>query len=111
MASIRIVLISAAALLAAAIQAHPQGSTRTINLTAEQRHIVKEFVKEQNVAKADTAVPTSVGEVLPANVVTHSFPDDLGQKVPQLKAHAFIVKGEQVIVVNPRDRTVQEVID
>jgi hypothetical protein len=112
MASIRAALITVATLLAATAQSYAQGSTRTINLTAEQRHTVREIIlKEQNVAKADANVPTSVGDVLPANVITHSFPDELAEKVPQVKAHVFIVKGEQVVVVNPRDRTVQEVIE
>jgi hypothetical protein len=104
--------IAAAALLAAITGAHAQGSTRSINLTAEQRHIIKEIIlKEQNVAKADANVPTSVGAVLPAGVVTHSFPEELAEKVPQVKSHVYIVKDNEVIIVNPNDRTVQEVID
>lgn len=106
------VALAVAALLAVTPPVFGQGSTRTINLTAEQRHIVKEIIlKEQNVAKADANLATSVGDVLPANVITHSFPSDLGDKVPQVKSHVFVVKGNEVIIVNPRDRTVQEVID
>jgi hypothetical protein len=106
------VVFTVAALAAATLPVFGQGSTRTINLTAEQRHIIKEIVlKEQNVAKADASLSTSVGDVLPADVITHSFPEDLGEKVPQVKSHVFLVKGNEVIIVNPRDRTVQEVID
>ena len=106
------VSLAVGALLAVIPPAFGQGSTRTINLTAEQRHIVKEIIlKEQTVAKADASLSTAVGDVLPANVITHSFPADLGEKVPQVKSHVFLVKGNEVIIVNPRDRTVQEVID
>ena len=106
------VAIAVAALLAASLPVFGQGSTRTVNLTAEQRHIVKEIIlKEQNVAKADAKLSTSVGDVLPADVATHPFPDDLTEKVPQVKSHVFLVKENEVIIVDPRDRTVQEVID
>ena len=106
------VVFTVAALVAATLPVFGQGSTRTINLTAEQRHIIKEIIlKEQNIAKADAGLKTSVGDVLPADVITHSFPQDLGEKVPQVKSHVFLVRGNEVIIVDPRDRTVQEVID
>jgi hypothetical protein len=114
MTATRTAVASAVALLAAitAANAQGQGSTRSINLTAEQRHIIKEIIlKEQTVAKADASVPSSVGAVLPANVITHSFPPDLAERVPQVKSHVYIVKDNEVIVVNPQDRTVQEVIN
>jgi hypothetical protein len=105
-------LLAVAILLLVNTGVYAQGSTRTINLTAEQRHTVKEIIlKEQNVAKADAGLAISVGGVLPENVITHSFPEELAEKVPQIKAHVYIVKGDEVIIVNPRDRTVQEVID
>jgi hypothetical protein len=108
----RTVVFAMAALWLASAEVCAEGSTRTINLTAEQRHVVKEIIlKEENVAKADPNLSISVGGVLPASVVTHSFPDDLAEKIPQVKAHVYIVKGNEVIIVNPRDRTVQEVID
>jgi hypothetical protein len=106
------IAIVAAAMLAVTPPVFGQGFTRTINLTAEQRHIIKEIIlKEQNVAKADAGLSTAVGDVLPANVATHPFPADLGERVPQVKSHVFLVKGNEVIIVDPRDRTVQEVID
>jgi hypothetical protein len=102
----------AAAVLTVTSPVFGQGFTRTINLTAEQRHIIKEIVlKEQNVTKADANLPISVGDVLPANVATYPFPAELGERVPQVKSHVFLVRGNEVIVVDPRDRTVQEVID
>ena len=105
-------LVSAAALLAAITGAYAEGSTRSINLNAEQRHTIKEIIlKEQNAAKADANVPTSVGAVVPAGVTTHSFPEEVAEKVPQVKAHVYVVKDNEVIIVNPNDRTVQEVID
>jgi hypothetical protein len=104
-------LIMVAALVVTATHIYAQ-TTRTVNLTAEQRHTIKEIIlKEQNVAKADAGLSVSVGATLPANVATHSFPAELAEKVPQIKSHVYIVKGEEVIIVNPQDRTVQEVID
>jgi hypothetical protein len=86
-------------------------ATRTVNLTAEQRHIIKEIVlKEIKVEKPPADVDITVGAAVPESVSLHQFPPDVTQKVPQVKAHSFFVKDDQVVVVSPTSNTITEVI-
>jgi len=84
---------------------------RTINLTLEQRHVIKEFVKDVDVGKAPADVPVSVGAEVPEKVVLHDVPAELGRKVPQIKTHKFVVVQNKVVLVDPKDRKIAEVIE
>jgi hypothetical protein len=43
-------------------------------------------------------------------VTLQPFPAIIADKVPEVKAHSFFVKGDQVIIVDPRDKRVSDVI-
>ena len=50
-------------------------ASRTINLTAEQRFIIKEIVlKDLNVPKAQAGTPESIGDSMPSSVPTAQDP-------------------------------------
>jgi hypothetical protein len=87
----------------------------TVNLTMEQRHIIKEIIlKDLKVAEpADQAakVPTAVGETVPAGIPLQPMPVEVSAKVPQLKAHSFLVKNDKVIVIDPKDNKVAALIE
>ena len=38
------------------------------------------------------------------------MPADIAQKVPQVKTHTFFVIDEQIVIVDPKDNKVAEVI-
>jgi hypothetical protein len=84
--------------------------TAKLNLTLEQRHTIKEFIKDM---KADTTSPevrASVGEPAPQGANPRPMPPEVGSKVPQVKAHRFFVTAEQIVIVDPKDNKVAEVI-
>jgi hypothetical protein len=85
---------------------------RTINLTQEQRFIIKEIVlKDLNVAKARADAPETIGDAVPEIIDLHPMPPELAAKVPQVKSHTFFVKQDNAIVlVSPSDRRVAVVI-
>jgi hypothetical protein len=91
-----------------AIPAQP----RTINLTQEQRFIIKENVKDLELSKAPKDAPEKIGEPVPANIVLHALPSEVGAKVSQVRSHMFFIKdGNNVIVlVSPTDRRIADVI-
>src|SRR5262245_41560852 len=105
--------------VAAAGQAPAAGGTQvqlreesapSINLTMEQRHIIKEIIlKDLKVPKTTADAPVEVGAAVPDAVSLQSFPPEVAQKVPQVKAHAFFVKDDQVIVVDPKNKQVSDV--
>jgi hypothetical protein len=85
---------------------------RTINLTQEQRFIIKEIVfKDLNIPKARADAPEKIGDAVPQNIVLHPMPPVLAEKVPQGRSHSFFVKEDNAIVlVSPNDRRVADVI-
>jgi len=87
----------------------------TVNLTMEQRHIIKEIIiKDMKIAEpADqaTKVPTEVGQAVPAGIPLQPMPVEVAAKVPQLKAHSFLVKNDKVIIVDPKDNKVAALIE
>lgn len=85
---------------------------RTINLTQEQRFIIKEIVlKDLNVAKARADAPETIGDSVPQNIDLHAMPPEIAGKVPQGRSHSFFVKEDNAIVlVSPTDRRVADVI-
>jgi Protein of unknown function (DUF1236) len=86
-------------------------TTPRVNLTVEQRHIIKEVVKELKLPAVDADVPLEAGAKVPANVSLNPIPPLVAQKVPQVKAHEFFIKDDRIILVDPQDRMISEVIE
>ena len=87
-------------------------SAPKINLSMEQRHVIKEIVlKDIKPNKAAIDVNLAIGDVAPPGVELQPFPPEVSAKVPQIKSHAFFVRAEQVIVVNPKDNKIEDIID
>ena len=83
-----------------------------INLTQEQRYIIKENIKDMTLQKAPSNAPETIGDVVPQNIKLYSLPSVAAKKVAQARSHLFFVKeGNQAIVlVSPEDRRVADVI-
>jgi hypothetical protein len=119
-----LVTVAAAAILAGVPAAHAQtpvppeppttpraAPTARVNLTLEQRHVIKELIKDLNVEPTRTPVQPAVGEALPADVTPQPMPNEVGRKVPQIKTHRFLVTADQIIIVDPKDNKVAELIE
>jgi hypothetical protein len=87
------------------------GATRTVNLTLEQRHVIKELVKELKVESASEDLKIAAGDELPGKVALQPVPPLIGQKVPSIRSHRLYVTQRQVLIVDPQDRKVVEVIE
>jgi hypothetical protein len=85
---------------------------RTINLTQEQRYIIKENVKDLPLPKAPSSAPETIGDMVPEDIKLYSLPPLAAKKVAQAKSHLYFVKeGDNAIVlVSPNDRRVADVI-
>lgn len=85
---------------------------RTINLTQEQRYVIKENVKDLTVPKAPASAPDKIGDVVPRDIDLHELPPEVAKKVAQVRSHLFFVAGNGAIVlVSPTDRRVADVIN
>ena len=87
--------------------------THRINLTVAQRHVFKEIILKDSKFRGETQAnaPGQVGDTVPPGVLLHPIPVDVSAKVPQVRTHLFFVKDNHVIVVDPKDNKVVEVVD
>jgi len=89
----------------------PVITKRTVNLNEEDRHTIREIVlKDRKVQKAPENTKVAIGEAVPQGVNLQPMPDDVTRKVPQLKNNTFFVKGDEVVIVEPKDNTVAEIV-
>jgi len=84
--------------------------TPKLNLSLEQRHTIKEFIKDLKSEAATRDVQASIGDAIPQDIDPRPMPTVVGQKVPQVKTHRFFVTGQQIVIVDPKDNKVAEVI-
>lgn len=90
--------------------------SETVNLTMEQRHIVKEIIiKDMKTpttpAQAAAKVTTKPGEVVPSGVALQPMPVEVSAKVPQVRTHSFFVEDDKVIIVDPKDNKIAIVVE
>jgi hypothetical protein len=85
---------------------------RTINLTQEQRFIIKENVKDLKLSKARKDAPETIGDPVPPDIELHPLPPEVATKVSQARSHSFYIKEgtNAVVLVSPNDRRVADVI-
>ena len=83
----------------------------SINLTAEQRHVIKENVLTPDVKKETGDVQAEIGGAVPAGIALQEFPKLVMEKIPQTKAHRFFIMGSAVVIVSADDNKIAEVIE
>ena len=117
----RFVLTAAAPLLCTAVLlstpllgtglAQAQGTTRTVKITLEQRHVIRELVRELKVTAAKDELKVGEGDQIPGNIELQPVPPLIAQKVPSIKSHRLYVTASQILVVDPQDKRVVEVVE
>jgi hypothetical protein len=85
-------------------------SARTINLTEENRYLIREIVLKDPKVKKDSGPPAAIGDPAPPGVATEPFPAELSEKVPALRSHRFFVADGAVVVVDPKTNKVADIV-
>ena len=88
----------------------PAVPQRSIKITAEQEYVIKENVKDVHVAPATGVTNVEIGGKAPANVELHEFPKIVLEKVGAVKMHKFFIAENQIVVVDPKDNTISDII-
>lgn len=89
--------------------AHAQMAT--VRLTAEDVHIIKEIVLKEMQFPKVAAGDYKVGDPAPATAELQVFPAQISGKVLAVKSHRFFVTGQKIVVVDPKDNTIAEIIE
>jgi Protein of unknown function (DUF1236) len=88
-----------------------QTTSPKVSLTMEQRYIIKEIVKDRKVQGESSNVKIGVGEVIPKAVQLQAMPADVSAKVSQVRNYSFFLKDAHIVLVDPKDNKVVDVID
>lgn len=91
---------------------------RSIKLTAEQGYVIKENVIPGGAANANTSGGTTgsangkfeIGGKAPSSADLKDFPELVQQKVPAVKTYKYMVSDNQVVIVDPKDNTIADIL-
>lgn len=72
---------------------------------------IRDYVARQTGAAAAQTDAVAVGAVVPDTVTLYALPEDSGSEVPTVTSYRFAAAGGRIIVVDPRTRTVVQLID
>jgi hypothetical protein len=84
----------------------------SINLTMEQRHVIKEIIlKDLKIPAQGAHVAPKPGTSVPAGVTLQPLPVEVAAKVPQVRMHSYFVEDDKVIIVDPKDNKITTVVE
>jgi Protein of unknown function (DUF1236) len=85
--------------------------TSRINLSLEQRHEIREIIKDLKIENLSPEIHLGIGDTVSKSVSLHPMPADVAAKVSQVKSHLFFMMGGQVVIVDPKDNKIVDVIE
>jgi len=87
--------------------------SETVNLTMEQRHVIKEIIIKdmKTPASASAHVTAKAGEVVPSGISLQPMPVEVSAKVPQVRTHSYFVEDNKVIIVDTKDNKIATVVE
>jgi hypothetical protein len=83
---------------------------RSIKITAEQSYVIKENVKDVRPAQPAGGSAVEIGGKAPASIELHDFPSIVTEKVSAVKTYKFFIADNQVVVVDPKDNTIADIL-
>lgn len=84
---------------------------RSINLTEEDRHTIREIVLKDSTVTPDTSADkVTIGDAPPGSVVTYEFPVLATGKIAALKSHRYFIKDDAVVIVDGSGGKVADIV-
>jgi hypothetical protein len=108
----------AVALVGADLTAVPSAASRALNdqlylyLSGAQENVILRSVNRQGVRRQTMPadfVP-DIGLRVPASVKLRPLPADATRRVPNARSFAYVMLKNQLLIVNPRDRRIVDII-
>ena len=86
-------------------------SSTGLQLPAEKRRIIRETVIKEPAAPRCQDAQVTVGGEIPQTVMINRFPENIVREVPEIRSYQFCLKGNEVVLVDPTEHRVVEVIE
>ena len=81
-----------------------------LNLTQQQKQAVNRGLSGEPSQNAAADVQMSVGKPLPRSMTPQAMPNSVTQQVPETKNYEFVKLPDRVVMVDPTDRSIAEII-
>ena len=81
-----------------------------LNLTQQQKQAVNRGLSDQPSQNAAADLQIRVGEPLPSSITPHVMPKSVTEPVPETKWYEFVKLPDRVLMVDPKDRSIAEII-
>ena len=81
-----------------------------LNLTQQQKQAVNRGLSGEPAQNAAADLQTRVGEPLPSSITPHVMPKSVTEPVPETKWYEFAKLPDRVLMVDPKDRSIAEII-
>ena len=88
-----------------------QSTSAKIQLAPEQRRKIRETVIKEQAAPRCSDVPLTVGGEVPRSLQLQPLPQDIVRDVPELRSYNFCLKNNQVVLIDPTEYRIVEVIE
>lgn len=82
-----------------------------IRLSTEERRMIRERVVRMESCRHELRLDFSIGIPLPRTVEVCDFPAEVVAEVPEIRSYRYMVRGDEVVIVDPDERRIVEVID
>ena len=84
---------------------------RSINLTEEDRHTIREIVlKDSKVSPDSNKAKVEIGDAAPKEVTTYEFPELAVEKIPALKSQRYFIHDGAIVIVSSNDGKVADIV-
>jgi Protein of unknown function (DUF1236) len=88
-----------------------QTTSSRIQLAPEQRRVIRETVIREQAAPRCEDFRISIGESVPRTIRLGPFPEDVVREVPEIRSYRFCVRDNDVVLIDPTEYTIVEVIE
>ena len=90
----------------------PRPQHRSVWISEPQRHVIREALpRERSTTGTRGYTRVIVGEEIPETVELHSFPDVVYERVPEIRHYRYYSDDSGIIVVDPGERRVIDVLE
>ena len=84
---------------------------RSINLTEEDRHTIREIVlKDSKVAPDDNKQKVEIGDAVPKTITTYEFPELASSKITALKSQRYFIHDGAIVIVSSNDGKIADIV-
>ena len=111
-AAAAVALLLASASFAAAAGTGAMAPNDRLSLTSTQEHTILQSINKQSVKKeaSPSGFKAAVGQAVPTSIPLHALPSDAASQVPAVKPYGYAVLQNQLLIVNPKDRKIVDMI-